>query len=512
MRQVSDDSAPLLLGIDLGTTAVKCAVYRADGTALASASSEYDLLTPGDMVVEVAAETYWRAVRDAVGDVMRSVNHTESIEAIGFSCQGETLLPVDANNQPLHKAIVWLDGRAEAEAEELSDRFGSHFYEVTGQTSMVPTWPAAKVLWLLRHEPEVVERAAKMLLLEDYVVARMTGEYVCEGSLLTSTGYWDFRRKDWWPEMLDAVGLRAEQLPRLVEPGSSVGALLPEVAAELGLSPSTVVCTGALDQACGTIGVGNVQPGIFSENTGAAVAICATLPEAMLDPERRMPCHYHGLPDTYMLHSFTGGGVVLQWYRDEFCGAEREIARNSDRSAYELMDLQAAAVAPGAEGLVVVPHLQGAMAPEADSRARGALVGLTLRHGKRHVARAVLESIAYVIRHNVEVIETLGVAVDSIRALGGGARSPIWKQIEADVTGRPVTVTTQTDAATLGACILAALARKWYWNAAEAVDAMVSVERTFEPNPETSAVYDDAYASYRAAVNALRPFFGRERP
>ena len=475
---------------------------------MASSASDYELLTPGEMVVEVEAETYWNAIRAAVNDVVENGGAgVGPIAAVGLSCQGETLLPVDANCVPLRNAIVWLDARAEEEAAELADRFSDRFYEVTGQPEMVPTWPAAKALWLSRHEPDVIERADKLLLLEDYIVARMTGELACEASLTTSTGYWDFRRKTWWPQMLDAIGVSASQLPELLEPGTRAAPLRGDVAEELGLPPSAVVCMGALDQACGAIGVGNVREGIFSENTGAAVAICATLQRATLDPQRRMPCHYHGLPDTYMFHTFTGGGIVLQWYRDEFCSAEREVARSAGRSSYDLIDEEAASVEPGSEGLVVLPHLQGAMAPESNSRARGVILGLTLRHGKRHVARAVMESIAYVIRHNIEVIETLGVEVSSIRALGGGARSSVWKQIEADVTRRPVSVTTQPEAATLGACILAGVALKWYADAAEAVGAMVSIETTFEPSPASFACYDEAYGTYRAAAQALRPIF-----
>ncbi len=504
------EAGPLVLGIDLGTTAVKCALHGRDGSCLATATSEYDLLTAPGMVVEVAPETYWSALKQTVGEVLAAAGaQSRHIAALGISCQGETLVPVGADGSPLRNAIVWLDSRAEAESVELADRFGARCYEVTGQTEMVPTWPASKALWLRRHEPEVMDRTAKLLLLEDWAVARLTGEYACEGSLVTSTAYWDFRRKIWWTEMLDHLGLEVSQLPELVEPGAAVAPLRPQVADELGLPASTLVCMGALDQACGAIGVGNVRPGVFSENTGAAVAICATLHGPVLDPEARMPCHYHGLPDTYMFHTFTGGGVTLQWYRDELCGAEREVARAAGTSAYRVIDDEVATVPAGAEGLVMIPHLQGAMAPESNPRARGAFVGLTLRHGKAHLARAVLESIAFVIRHNIEVLESLGVEVATIRSLGGGARSAVWKQIEADVTGRPVAVTAQLEAATLGAAILAGAALKWYGSAAEAAESMVSVRATYEPDEATHRRYDDAYGTYRAAVDALRSVFDR---
>jgi sugar (pentulose or hexulose) kinase len=515
---VKADASPLLLGVDLGTTAIKGGLHRLDGTEVASATAEYELLSPSPAVVEVPAPAYWTAFTSVVHSLLRASGVAPArIAAIGLSAQGETFLPVGPDGAALRPAIVWLDNRAQDESAELDARFGQQrTYEVTGQPGMLPTWPAAKILWLARNEPRTFGRTAQFLLLEDYFIARLTGQAVCEGSLVTSTCYWDFRSKQWWPEMLGAIGIDAGQLPPLVEPGTAVGSLRPSVAAELGLDSSTVVCAGALDQACGAIGVGNVRPGILSENTGTAVALCATLDQARLDPQLRMPCHYHAIPDTYMFHTFTTGGLVLRWFRDQFC--EQDVAAAAQRGvdAYSLISNRAAAIAPGADGLVVLPHLQGAMAPDANPDARGVVLGLALHHGRDHLARALLESVAYVIRRNVEVLEELGIKVDSILASGGGARSPVWKQIEADATGKPVRVTTQTEAATLGACILAGHGAGFYASVAEAAGSMVTLAGAFEPDPVSAARYDDAYAVYRAATTALEPVMslhaGRARP
>jgi xylulokinase len=508
---VSDRQGPLLIGLDLGTTALKCAAYTGDGSLVGSSTREYSLLTPEVNVVEVAASTYWSEYVEAVHGLLASPEVDASrVTAIGISAQGETLIPVQRDGSPSRNAIVWLDGRATQESDELAATFSEQeFYEVTGQPSMLPTWPAAKILWIARHEPEVFERSSSFLLIEDYFLGRMTGEFVAEGSLLTSTCYWDFRKRTYWPQMLAALGIDETRLPRIVEPGTAVGRLLPHVAQELGLPASTLVCAGALDQACGAIGVGAARPGRFSENTGAAVALCATLPEPRLDPERRMPCHYHGLPGTYMFHTFTSGGVVLKWFRDRFAPAERAVADELRVDAYDLLGQEAAAIAPGAEGLVMVPHLQGAMAPENNADARGALVGLSLRHGRAHVSRAILESVAYVIRRNVDVLEDLGLDIPEIRALGGGARSRPWKQIEADVTGRPILVTEQPDAATLGAAILAGVGSGLYRDAPEAAERMVRVRETFDPDPRASALYDEYYALYQETYSALCPVFTR---
>jgi xylulokinase len=509
VRPVSDGTGSLLIGLDLGTTALKCAAYSNDGSLVTSVTKEYGLLTPTANVVEVHPFTYWSEFIAAIHDLLgRPEMDPARVAAIGISAQGETLIPVHADGAPSRNAIVWLDGRATDESAELANRFDEQqFYEVTGQPRMLPTWPAAKILWLARHEKDTFKQTARFLLIEDYFLWRLTGEYVSEGSLLTSTCYWDFRTKRWWPEMLGVLEIDESRLPAIVEPGVAIGTLLPEVARELGLSSSTVVCTGALDQACGAIGVGTVGPGRFSENTGAAVALCATLAEARLDPARRMPCHYHGVPDTYMFHTFTSGGVVLRWFRDQFGDAERSVAAAMGEDAYDLLAQEAGTIAAGAEGLVLIPHFQGAMAPESNANARGAVLGLNLHHGRAHIARAILESIAFVVRRNVEVLEDLGVDIPEIRALGGGARSRLWKQIEADVTKRPVLTTRQPDAATLGAAILAGVGLGRYASAEEAAEEMVQIDETFEPRSETFELYDETYAIYNQAYEALCPVF-----
>ena len=500
---------PSILAFDLGTTALKCALHDLNGNVIAKASEEYQLITPTADSVEMEVETYWQALKSAVACVLHeSGTDPAEIKAIGISAQGETLILVDRNGKPLRRAIVWLDNRAQREAEELSEIFGHrNAYEITGQVRLVPTWPASKILWLRKHEPETFGRVGKFLLIEDYFLYRLTGEYVCEGSLVTSTCYWNFVTRSWWQEMLDELHISTTQLPQYCESGEVVGKLRPEIAHELGLNQDTVVCTGALDQACGAIGVGNIKPGIFSENTGAALAICATVNQPVFDPRDEMPCHYHGLPGLYMLHTFTGGGIVMRWFRDEFAGPEMRVSKSSGLDAYDLMSMEAARVPPGCEGLVMLPHLQGAMAPEANPKASGVFYGFTLRHRRGHFTRAIMESVAFIVRRNIEVLEGLGVSVDEIRALGGGARSSLWKQMEADIVQRPVLTTSNEEAATLGAAILAGKAVGLYSSVEEAAERMVQIKERFEPNESNRSTYDDVFGTYVRLYDALCPLF-----
>jgi xylulokinase len=487
----------LLLGVDLGTTAIKGGLYDEDGRLMGAASREQVLITPAPSVVELDLEEYWSAFVQVVHQVVDQSGYGgRDVHGVALSAQGETFVPVGRNGNALRPPVVWLDNRATSESEQLANKFGAQtIYEVTGQTEMLPTWPAAKILWLRAHEPEVFEAVSKWLLLEDYFLYRMTGEFVCEPSLVTSTCYFEFGARRWWPDMLEALGLEQEQLPVIAEPGTAVGPLHPQVADELHLDRAAIVSLGGLDQACGALGVGNVRPGVFSENTGAALAICSTVNGPVLDPLRRIPCHCHGVPREYMLHTFTSGGIVLKWWRDRFLQLDPPVEGGSD-VGYDWVTPVAEPVPPGSEGLLCVPHLQGAMAPDPNPYATGAIVGLTLRHGAEHVVRAILEGVAYVVRRNVEAIRSMGVSVSEIRALGGAARSALWKQIEADVTGLPVVVTTCPEPATLGAAILAGVGAGIYESVDAAVDTTVEISARHEPRPSVQAVYDDAYDRY----------------
>jgi xylulokinase len=501
-----------ILSVDLGTTAIKVALFDASGRLLAKSTQEYALLTPDALSVELPVEAYWKAFRIGVAEVLAASRVEPAwIRALGISAQGETLIFAGKDGQPLRNAIVWLDNRAQKEAEELNREFPEKdTYRTTGQVSIVPTWPAAKLLWVQRHEPETFVKAAKVLLIEDYFIHRLTGKYACEGSLICSTVYWDINTRRWWPEMLRRLKLSEDRLPPIRESGEPVGQLLPKAAGELGLDPGTVVCTGALDQAAGAIGVGNIRPGVFSENTGAALAICATVDHPVLDPKGRMPCHYHGIPGTYMCHTFTTGGMVLKWYRDKFCEPEIQVGAQAGVDPYELLGQEAARVAPGAEGLVMLPHLQGAMAPEANPKAKGVLYGITLRHSKAHVARAIMEAIACIVRRNIEVVEELGIRVSEIRGLGGGSRSVVWNQIKADLTGRPFLTMENEEAACLGAAIVAGVGVGLFRSLPEACDRMVQVRGRHEPNTEHARAYAEHYAKYVDLYDSLTSMFAKE--
>lgn len=500
-----------IISLDLGTSAFKVALFDEEGKIVASSNQEYALITPDTLSVELDVETYWRAFKAGLADILaKSRVNVRDIKVFGLSAQGETLIFLDGHGKALRNAIIWMDNRAQSEAEELDRHFPRAVSaKVSGQVSIVPTWPAAKILWVMRHEPEVFRKTAKFLLIEDYFIYRLTGTYVAEGSLLCSTLYWDINSKKYWRDMLDYLGIDETRLPEIRESGEVVGPLLPDVAKELGLSPDMLVSTGVLDQAAGAIGVGNIVNGVFSECTGSALAICATVEHSFVDPAGKMPCHYHGIPDTYMAHTFTTGGMVMKWFRDAFCDSETCAGKAAGLDSYYLMDMSAKRVAPGSDGLVMLPHLQGAMAPEANGKAKGVFYGITLRHTRGHFIRAVMESVGFIVLRNIDALENMGVKVGEIRALGGGAKSPLWNQIKADITGRIVTVTDSDEAACLGAAVVAGVGAGIFDSLRSACERMVKVKDRYEPDAATRGVYQETYRQYTDLYEAVCPIYER---
>ena len=501
----------LLMGLDVGTTALKAALFTTQGELLAVTTQEYQLITPRVNFVEETGEAYWEAFRAAAEELKKQhpLNAEDEV-ALAISAQGETLFFLNAEGKLLRNAIVWMDNRAMDEAQLLKDRFGDETcYAVTGQVSFEPCWPASKILWVREHEPEVFSQTAKFLLIEDYFIYRLTGRFATEGSLVCSSTYWDIIRKRYWPEMLDFLGIREEQLPPVLESGEAVGRILPSVATELGLPENTAVCTGALDQAAGAIGAGNVREGMFSETIGAALAVCVPVSHPVFDPNRRMPLHYFAVPDTYMIHTFTNGGMTLRWFRDKFCPVEMAAQGMGLGDAYDFISRQAAQIPAGSDGLVMLPHLAGSNAPDVNAKAKGVWFGFTLQHTRAHFMRAVMESLGYIIRRNMDSLADMGIHVTEVRSLGGGARSRVWNQIKADINQVPLETVTSVEAASLGAAILAGKAVGIFPDITAAVDSMVHVKERTEPDPAQKTVYDRGYAMYCKLFEDLEGCFGQ---
>lgn len=466
------------LGIDIGTTSLKAAVFDKEGNRLGLRRVDYTLNTdPVTGFIEFDAETYITMCRRVIDELQTECG---AITALSVDTQGETLILTDENDTPLCPAIVWLDNRATAEAAEIESTFGrKRVYEVTGQPEITATWPAAKLLWMKKHRPDVFAKTDKIFLLEDWVLYRLSGAFVTEPTVQSSTLYFDVTRKTWWDEMLTLIGITEAQLPRVTHSGECVGDC-----------EGIAVVSGALDQIAGTIGVGVIDNTRISEMTGTIMAICVmrdTMPP--FNPDSIIPCHLHAMDGKYCLLLWSStAGMALKWFREQFA---------PDLSFAEL-DTLAETVSAGCDGLTMLPHFCGSTMPRYNPTATASFSGMTLSHTKAHFVRAIMEAVAFTLRQNLEYT---AVSPDcDIRITGGGATGTLWPQIKADVTGRTLTTVCESETACLGSAILAMVGVGTYGSIAKATEATVKVKGTFAPS---GADYEAAYRRYNDVDNKL---------
>ncbi len=500
----------LLVGLDIGTTAVKAGIFESTGRMLAVVGQEYRISHPAPDRAEIDAEIYWKATVAAIRRALGAAGVDPArVAAMAVSSQGETVVAVDAHGRPLGPAIVWLDNRALAEAHQLGERFGdAAVYDRTGVPSVTPTWTACKLLWWRQHEPQLFAGARHFLLVEDFILHRLSGRYVTEGGVQSTSLLFDIRDRGWWEPMLDAVGVGPARLPELVRPGAIVGTLSAAAARALGLPAGVHVVAGGMDQGAGAVGVGNIGSGVVSESTGGALTLQASVDRHGGDPTGQTPVYVHSAPDRYLYCPVCPtGGMALTWFRDQFGAEEVARAAGDETSAYDLLTSLAAGVEPGAEGLTMLPHLMGAFSPEYEPEARGAFYGFTLHHGRPHFVRAVLEAVAFMLRRNLELLAGAGAAASEIRSHGGGSRSALWNQIKADACGLPVVTLEGGSAAVRGDAMIAGVAVGVFDDLPAASSAMVALQDRYEPNPATRIAYDDAYGRYLRLFDTLRPLF-----
>jgi len=498
-----------LLGLDMGTSTVKAALFSADGVQAGLQSEEY-LLTPDSQVVEADPETYWQPVVRAVRRLLEEFpGRPEQIVAVSTSTFGESVFPMAADGSPARPSISWMDNRSTAEAQALIERVGVREIQMaSGQGDVGPTWPATKFLWMARHEPEAFRRTAKFLLPDDYLLFRLSGEMVAEETMWGSSLVMDIRRKAWSADLMEAAEVTAEKLPALTPACTVIGHVSRACAEATGLSGDTRVVAGAMDQMCAAVGAGNIAPGILTESTGTVVALLTTTKAPIIDFATKVPCHIHAVPGMYCLLAWSPtGGLVLKWFKDRFCDEEKRRAAQDGLDVYDVLCDLASRVQPGSDGLIMLPHLEGAGFPEFAPSARGVLFGLTLRHGKSHFVRAILESVAYLIRSDVETLQDLGAGADEVRVLGGGAKSALWNQIKADVLDLPIAVPANREAAVLGAAILAAVGAGMHRDFPTAVEAMTRIETRIKPDAANREVYADGYRRYRGLFERLKDLF-----
>ncbi len=500
----------MLLGIDVSTTGAKALLVNTQGEVVASATEEYPLYTPKPLWSEQNPEDWWHGCQRAIRRVLSTpgVDHAQ-IQGIGLTGQMHGLVLLDKGDNVLRPAILWNDQRTGPQCEEITRRAGGleRVLEWTANP-VLPGFTAPKILWVRQNEPEVYARVAHILLPKDYVRLRLTGEYATEVSDASGTSLFDVRMRRWSAEMTGLLEIPPAWLPACAESHVVSGSVTREAAQATGLPAGTPVVGGGGDQAAQAVGSGIVRSGVISVTSGTSGVVFAHLDRFVAEPEGRLHIFCHAVPGAWhAMGVMLSAGGAFRWFRDALGQPEHAVANLTKEDPYEILTREAATVPPGAEGLLFLPYLTGERCPYPDPNARGAFVGLTLRHTKAHLVRAVLEGVSFGLRDSLELIKQLGVPIEQVRASGGGARSALWRQIQADVFNTELVLVNVTEGAAFGAALLAGVGTGVYKDVHEAVNKAIRVISSTAPQPDAVMVYQRLYPSYRALYRALKPTF-----
>jgi len=468
-----------LVIFDVGTTAAKTIIFDASGSILEKAYREYLTQTPSPGIVEQNPEDWWTAIKASAKKAFGlSQTDPKDVAGIGVITQRATVAPVDKNANVLYPAMTWMDARGSPSADAFSEQYP--------QRGMI-----SKILWLRDNLPNIFEKAHKFVTVDAYLYHKLTGNFISD---FTNSAYGplDIERLRWSDELSDAAKIPIEKFSPLVSSGKVAGELLPQAASEVGLAAGTPVVIGGGDQQCSALGLNAISPGIIKATTGTGTFIDAVIDKPLFDlydPLTRTFCIPHVIPNKWAFEAvLPGTGLIYRWLRDQFSLKEVDTARSVGVDPYDLLNLEAASVKPGSDGLIIIPLFMFS---------RGIIWGLSFSHTKAHLARAILESAGYGMNFFIEVMNGQGIEVSEIRVDGGGARSALWRQIQADITGKPIVLTKVIeDASALGAAILAGYGIGLHKTFDEAIAAMVKVTEKMTPIPKNCEVYSRIYPKF----------------
>jgi xylulokinase len=499
-----------VIGCDVGSQGTNAALYAADGTLVASAYETYPLSFPSPTWAEQDPDEWNGAVVRACRRLVAECpGGAKAIRGLSFGSQLDGMVAVDGAGEPVRPAMIWMDRRAEAQAAALAERISpADFYRAVG-ANLDSSHAVFKALWIRDEDPEAWARTVSIMPPGSYVLRHVSGTSAVDYSNASSLALLDPRTRAWSEAALEATEIDPAMLPELGAGTTSVGTVTASFAEASGLDPSTVVAIGCGDEMAATLGAGVFEPGDVCDVVGTAEPVCAASAEPREDPSMLVECHPHADPDAWLLENpgFVSGGN-LRWWRDQFAPIERDAEAVGLGDAYDFLSTEAGHVEPGSEGLVFLPCMQGAMAPEWNGAARGVFYGLTLAHTRDHMTRAILEGSAFALRDILEAMTAAGLDVRRLTIVGGGAKGPLWRQIKADVTRLPVRVPTSVETTATGAAILAAVAAGIHPTVTDAVSTYVSFRpEVHEPDAVAAERYDEAYGRYRAVYDALRPVF-----
>ena len=498
-----------VIGCDIGSQSLKTLLISAEGKVCGEASADYPIDYPQPTWAEQAPTAWIDALAPAVRSLLiQNDVSAQQIVALGLDAQVDGVVAIDQKGQPVYPAMIWMDRRAVEQCDRVREEIAHEaVLELTG-LNLDPTHVAPKIRWLADHEPRLFENVTSVLLPGSYVAFALTGELGVDYSNASSTLLMDVRTRTWSQRMCDVFDIPKSLLPPIFPSTQVLGTLQREAAERLGLMKSTKVILGSGDEHAACLGAGVTKPGRVCDIAGTAEPVCASSQDVLFDHSGLIETHCHADPELWLLENpgFVSG-ANYRWFRDQFSVEEMNRSIQEKVNAYALLDAQAEAIPPGSEGLIMLPCLMGAMAPTWNALARGTFMGFTLAHGHAHFSRAILEASAYALRDITDQMLHMGLSLQEIRTVGGGARSPLWRQIKADVTGLPVSITNTSETTALGAGILALAGSGLVNSLAEAVSLTTHVVETREPSAQSHALYEEYYQLYRSTYFSLLPVF-----
>jgi xylulokinase len=497
------------MGIDVGTTGAKALLIDEAGAVVASATTEYPMYTPQPLWAEQDPKDWWQATVASIQQVLsESGTGADEVGGVGLTGQMHGMVLLDVDGAVLRPCIMWNDQRTGAQCAWITAQVGEQrVLQLTGNP-VLPGFTAPKIVWVREHEPDAYAKVAKVLLPKDYIRFRLTGEYATEVSDASGTSLFAVGQRQWSQEMLESVEIPAGWLPDCFESPVVSGRISSSAAEATGLAARTPVVGGGGDQAAQAVGSGIIESGLVSATVGTSGVVFASTDEFLVEPDGLLHAFCHAVPGKWHLMGvMLSAGGSFRWFRDTVGGAEKSVAALMGKDPYELLTGEAAQVPAGSEGLIFLPYLTGERTPYPDPNARGVFMGLTLRHDKAYLGRAVLEGVAYGLRDSLGLVQDLGLEIRQIRASGGGARSDVWRQILADVFDTELVVINVTEGAAYGAALLAGVGAGVYQDVTEACGRAVQVVQRTAPVGANVALYNQFYPIYRGLYGALKSSF-----